>query len=79
MATSGVAAAGLTRPMSSFRAEHRDGMPAPLILRNGKGIVLAIEDNGYTPMFTPGIIYTSMADNWNQSFARTPSPRRWTL
>lgn len=61
----------------SFRAEHRDGMPAPLILRDGKGIVVAVEDNGYTPMFTPGIIHTSVADNWNQPFAGAASPRRW--
>lgn len=61
----------------SFRANHRDGMPSPLILNDGKGIVVAIEDNGYTLMFTPAIIHTSFEDNWNQSFASGASPRRW--
>lgn len=61
----------------SFRAGHRDGMPAPLILKDGKGIVVAIEDNGYTPMFTPSIIYTSLEDNWN-ACATAASPNRWS-
>ena len=61
----------------SFRPGHRDGMPAPLILRNGKGIVLAIEDNGYSPMFHPVIIHTAAHDNWNQPSAHGDSPRRW--
>lgn len=61
----------------SFRPGHRDGMPVPLILADGKGIVVAIEDNGYTPMFTPAIIHTSIEHNWNQSYAGAASPRRW--
>lgn len=61
----------------SFRAGHRDGMPVPLVLKDGKGIVVAIEDNGYTLMFTPAIIHTSMQDNWKQGFASGASPRRW--
>ncbi|MCX6377790.1 MAG: sialidase family protein [Armatimonadetes bacterium] len=65
------------RETVSFRAGHRDGMPVPCVLRDGKGIVVAIEDNGYTPMFTPAIIHTSMQDNWKQRFASGASPRRW--
>ena len=65
------------RETACFRAGHRDGMPVPCVLRDGKGIVVAIEDNGYTPMFTPAIIYTSMKDNWNRGFASGASPRRW--
>lgn len=61
----------------SFRAEHRDGMPVPLILRGGKGIVVAIEDNGYTLMFTPTIVYTRMEDNW-KTCATAASPNRWS-
>jgi hypothetical protein len=61
----------------SFRKGHRDGMPVPLVLRDGKGVVVAIEDNGYTPMFTPAIIHTTAEDNWNQSCAGAASPRRW--
>lgn len=60
----------------SFRAGHRDGMPVPLLLANGKGIVVAIEDNGYTQMFSPAIISSSVDDDWNQSYASGASPRR---
>lgn len=61
----------------SFRAGHRDGMPSPLILKDGKGIVVAIEDNGYTLMFTPTIVWTSMEDNWRKC-ATAASPNRWS-
>lgn len=61
----------------SFRANHRDGMPVPLILHQGKGIVVAIEDNGYSRMFHPAFIYTSVHDNWNLPAATGASPRRW--
>lgn len=60
----------------SFRAGHRDGMPVPMLMRDGKGIIVAIEDNGYTLMFTPALIFTSLKDNWNQSSASGASPRR---
>jgi hypothetical protein len=39
----------------SFRAGHRDGMPVPLLLRDG-GTVLAIEDNGIHGAFKPAIV-----------------------
>ncbi len=61
----------------SFRANHRDGMPSPLILKDGKGIVCAIEDNGYTLMFTPTIVWTSVEDNWKKC-ATAASPNRWS-
>jgi hypothetical protein len=61
----------------SFRANHRDGMPVPCILQNGKGIVVAIEDNGYSIMFHPVIVHTSMDDNWSRPFAGGGSPCRW--
>ncbi len=62
---------------ASFRAGHRDGMPSPLVLRDGKGIVVAIEDNGYSQMYHPVIIHTTLQDNWKQRFASGASPRRW--
>ncbi|NLX96930.1 MAG: exo-alpha-sialidase [Rhodopirellula sp.] len=64
----------------SFRAGHRDGMPVPLILADGQGIVVAIEDNGVTNngTFKPSIIYTSMEDNWHLPYADGNSDRRWT-
>lgn len=63
----------------SYRAKHRDGMPVPLLLRDNKGIVIAIEDNGLTSRYAlqPAIIYTSMRDNWKEPFADGGSPRRW--
>lgn len=63
----------------SFRAGHRDGMPVPLILANGQGIVFSIEDNGVTSnrKFKLSIVYTSMEDNWNLPPADGDSSRRW--
>jgi len=60
-----------------FRADHRDGMPVPLILQDGKGIVVAIEDNAVGRKFRPAIISTSLTDNWSQPYANGRSPRRW--
>ncbi|MHC4116172.1 MAG: exo-alpha-sialidase [Planctomycetota bacterium] len=60
-----------------FRAGHRDGMPAPLVLKDGKGIVVAIEDNALGRKFRPAIISTSMKDRWSQPYADGASPRRW--
>lgn len=54
----------------SFRAGHRDGMPVPLVLARGRGIVFAIEDNGLAGKFKPAIIHTSMEDNWNGAVTR---------
>ncbi len=61
----------------SFRPNHHDGMPSPLILRGGKGIVVAIEDNGYSVMFHPVIVHSNMEDNWKPLAASGASPRRW--
>ena len=58
----------------SFRAGHRDGMPVPCLLKD-KGIVCAIEDNGFSQMFHVMIVHTT--DNWNQPAADGNSPRRW--
>jgi hypothetical protein len=51
----------------SFRAGRRDGMPVPLYLKKNKGIVFAIEDNGYG-RFKPAIIYTSNEENWYHGY-----------
>ncbi|PAU95591.1 hypothetical protein CK503_00560 [Aliifodinibius salipaludis] len=62
----------------SYREGHRDGMPVPLILDNGEGIAVAIEDNGlHGSEFKPSIIWTSMEDNWEQGAAGGTSDRRW--
>ncbi len=60
-----------------MRTDHRDGMPVPLILNDGKGIVVAIEDNALDRKFRPAIIHTSLTDNWNQPYANGDNPRRW--
>ncbi len=61
----------------SFRAGHRDGMPVPLVLAGGKGIVVAIEDNGYGTAFQPSTVHTTMEDNWKGPCAGAASPHRW--
>lgn len=62
----------------SYREGHRDGMPVPLILDNGEGIAVAIEDNGLSGSeFKPSIIWSSIEDNWEQGTAGGASDRRW--
>ena len=49
----------------SFRPKHRDGMPAPLLLANGK-VVVAIEDNGLSgPHFKPAIVDIATGERWS--------------
>lgn len=60
-----------------FRTDHRDGMPVPLILNDGKGIIVAIEDNALGRKFRPAIVSTSMTDNWNQPSVDGNDPGRW--
>ncbi len=62
----------------SFRAGHRDGMPVPLVLRDKKGIVAAIEDNGLNGTFKPVILYTSLTDIWHTGCIVGKHPRRWS-
>ncbi len=63
---------------ASLRKNYRDGMPAPLVLANGRGMVFGIEDNGYAgERFKPVIVHTSMADNWRSGAVAGDSPRRW--
>ena len=62
----------------SFRPNHRDGMPKPLLLRNGREIVVAIEDNGLAgERFKPVIVATTLADNWKSGAVGANSPQRW--
>lgn len=60
----------------SFRAGKRDGMPVPLLLRDGRTLVCAIEDNGYHGEFKPVTIRSTLADNWTEGTALADSPRR---
>ncbi len=62
---------------ASLRAKHRDGMPVPLILQDGRA-VFSIEDNGVAPragehpVFRPTIIEFDSAGS-----VGADSPRRW--
>ena len=60
----------------SFRAGSRDGMPVPVVLRGGRGIAVALEDNGLSGNFKPVIVFTSLADNWRSGPVSGQSPRR---
>jgi hypothetical protein len=64
----------------SFRTNHRDGMPAPVLLAGSNEIVVIIEDNGYpggySPRFQPVTVRTSLEDNWKGGFVNAASPAR---
>lgn len=62
----------------SFRPTSRDGMPVPLCLKDGKGLVIAIEDNGLNGNFKPVIIHSTMADNWRAGTVGGSSAHRWS-
>jgi hypothetical protein len=64
----------------ALRRGHRDGMPAPLLLAAGRGIVIAIEDNGLSgnDRFKPAVVHTSLEDNWRSGPVNGESPRRWS-
>lgn len=52
----------------SFRSRFRDGMPVPLLLKNGKEIIVAIEDNGIEGnAFKPVIIRTPADGAWKNA------------
>jgi hypothetical protein len=63
----------------SMRKNHRDGMPAPLLLADGRGIVVAIEDNGLskTDRFKIAIVHTTLHDDWRSGTVDGESPKRW--
>jgi hypothetical protein len=62
----------------SFRGDHRDGMPVPLLLQDGpKGIVVVIEDNGLNGDFKPVIVYSSLPNKWRHGPVSGDSPCRW--
>lgn len=66
------------RETVAFRAGHRDGMPVPLLLANGGGIAVAIEDNGYAGgRFKPSICYSALTNNWDSGFVSGQSTNRW--
>lgn len=66
-----------TPEVVSFRSGSRDGMPVPLILKNGNDLIFAIEDNGLNGNFKPVMIHTSLTDNWSSGTVSGDSPNRW--
>ncbi|MDD7886279.1 sugar-binding protein [Flavivirga sp. 57AJ16] len=47
----------------SFRIGKRDGMPSPILLKNGVDIVFSIEDN-FVQKFKPFTIRSTVSENW---------------
>ncbi|MFD1818056.1 Carbohydrate family 9 binding domain-like [Pseudarcicella hirudinis] len=62
----------------SFRAGKRDGMPSPLLLKNGKDIVFSIEDNGFTN-FKPYLIRSTLQNNWQETVSAQSTNRNYAL
>lgn len=62
----------------SFRPTSRDGMPVPLCLQDGMGLVIAIEDNGLKGNFKPVIIHSTLSDNWRAGTVGGSSAHRWS-
>lgn len=56
----------------SLRANHRDGMPVPLLLKDTQSVVVAIEDDGLSGSFKPAILSTAAS-----SVITGNSPQRW--
>lgn len=61
----------------SFRPHARDGMPVPLVLHGGRGVAVAIEDNGLSGAFKPAIVFSTAADNWRSGSRGPAATDRW--
>jgi hypothetical protein len=62
----------------SRRHGQRDGMPSPLVLPEGEGIVVAIEDNWQGNHFLkPAVVFSTLAGNWDAGPVGGDSPNRW--
>lgn len=59
---------------ASFRPGHRDGMPVPLALNDGSGVVLSIEDNGLSGTFKPAVVSPPTATRWAALVPDLPAP-----
>ncbi|MHC4249319.1 MAG: sialidase family protein [Planctomycetota bacterium] len=62
---------------ASFRAGKRDGMPVPVVLGGGRGIAVAIEDNGLHGKLKPVIVHSPLEHSWRRPVGGD-SPRRWS-
>lgn len=68
-----------TPEIASFTKGSRDGMPSPLLLKNGNEIVVAIEDNSENYTFKPHIVRTTIAENWNKTVGGDSPNRNYAL
>lgn len=62
----------------SYRKGYRDGMPAPILLRDSGEIAVIIEDNGWPGRgnFAATIVRTTLEDNWSSDYVDATSSRR---
>ncbi len=67
-----------TPQIVSFRPGKRDGMPCPLLLKNGNNIVFSIEDNGFTN-FKPYTIRSTVKNNWQTTVDANSTDRNYAL
>ncbi|MBK1884164.1 exo-alpha-sialidase [Luteolibacter pohnpeiensis] len=63
----------------SFRKKSRDGMPVPVVPKDGKSIYVAIEDNGLSGRFKPVIVSSRISKNgWHDGVVGGESRNRWS-
>ncbi|TCD11012.1 exo-alpha-sialidase [Pedobacter frigidisoli] len=62
----------------SFRPGKRDGMPVPLLLRDGKDILVSIEDNAVNT-FKPYVLRNSLQENWALTIGAESANRSYAL
>ncbi|WP_157274191.1 sialidase family protein [Pedobacter sp. BAL39] len=62
----------------SFRPGKRDGMPVPLLLKNGTDVVVAIEDNAVNT-FKPYIVKNTLQENWAVTVGAESRNRSYAL
>ena len=60
----------------SYRSGSRDGMPVPCLLKDGKTVVIAIEDNGLEGTMKPVILRDSVENRWRKTIIKGNSPFR---
>lgn len=62
----------------SFRANSRDGMPVPILLKDESEIAVIIEDNGWPGRnnFAATTVRTTLEDNWSSGYVDANSPNR---
>jgi len=60
----------------SFRHGKRDGMPVPCLLKDGRTVVVAIEDNGLNGEMKPVVLRDTIENRWQRSIITGSGSRR---